>query len=77
MDFQKRVDEFVRLAYENNILAENEKKTFFKKPLPNEKPEILMAADELMLDLENTPHAFVLGCVMDLGIQAEKAWIIP
>lgn len=28
-------------------------------------------------DLENYPHAFVIGCVMNRGIPAEKAWRIP
>ena len=74
---QERIQEFIRLAYENNILIKNEKETFFKKLLPFEKEETIKKADELMLDIINTPHAYVLGCVMDLGIQAERAWIIP
>jgi endonuclease III len=28
-------------------------------------------------DLENYPHAFVLACLMDRQIKAEKAWVIP
>ena len=32
---------------------------------------------ELISDLKNTPHAFVLACIMDLGIPAERAWQIP
>jgi endonuclease III len=34
-------------------------------------------ADALLKDLDKHPHAFVLACVMDRQISAEKAWIIP
>lgn len=34
-------------------------------------------ADNLLNDLENTPHAFVLACVMDRQIKAKLAWLIP
>jgi len=77
MERQKKIEEFIDIAKKYNIPAKNEKITFFNEPLVDERPEDIKNADALLLDLEQTPHAFVLGCVMDLQIQAEKAWIIP
>ena len=34
-------------------------------------------ADNLLDDITGHPHAFVIGCVMDRQIRADKAWIIP
>jgi len=34
-------------------------------------------ADELMNDIEHNSHIFVLACVMDRQIPAERAWRIP
>ncbi len=34
-------------------------------------------ANNLLNNLEEFPHAFVLACIMDRQIRAERAWIIP
>lgn len=34
-------------------------------------------ANKFLNDLINYPHAYVLACMMDRQIKAEKAWIIP
>lgn len=34
-------------------------------------------ANALVNDIENYPHAFVLACLMDRQIKAERAWTIP
>ena len=33
--------------------------------------------DDFFNDLENNPHAFVLGCLMDRRVKSERAWNIP
>ncbi len=34
-------------------------------------------ANEIVIDLKNRPHAFVLACLMDRQMNAERAWSIP
>ena len=34
-------------------------------------------SDDLLNDFQQYPHAFVLACIMDRQIKAERAWIIP
>src|ERR1043165_1021117 len=34
-------------------------------------------ADLLLNNLEDYPHAFVLACIMDRQMRAERAWLIP
>jgi endonuclease III len=34
-------------------------------------------ADRLLNDLERYPHAFVIACLMDRQVKAEKAWSVP
>jgi endonuclease III len=47
---------------------------------PNRRVELIKsggAANEFVTDIKRQPHAFVLGCVMDRQIKAERAWRIP
>lgn len=34
-------------------------------------------ANALLNDLEHHPHAFVMGCIADFMIKAERAWLVP
>jgi endonuclease III len=45
----------------------------YKPPEFTGNPE----ADALLNDLEQYPHAFVIACLMDRPMKAEKCWMIP
>jgi len=53
----------------------------FAKSLDDHGTDFLLALDseerQLIADIENTPHAFVIGCVLDRRVPAEKAWAAP
>ena len=61
----------------SNLLIEISKDRFQKKTsqlvhfVDNEE------ANELLNDLDRFPHAYVLACLMDRQIRAERAWSIP
>ena len=58
------------------LLIEKSKKLF-----EEDKAIVHLVNDEkqnkFLNDLENYPHAFVLACLMDKKIKAERAWAIP
>jgi len=47
------------------------KKTLIKPFVDDKK------ANKLLNDIKKNPHVYVLGCLMDRQIKAEKAWVIP
>jgi endonuclease-3 len=51
--------------------------TLFRAPKQLIQFTKVAEADALLNDLDTHPHAFVLACVMDRQIKAEKAWLIP
>ena len=53
------------------------KRISFFRPTSNESTEDIKNADALLFDIEATPHAFVLGCIMNSQMRDERAWIIP
>jgi len=46
--------------------ASSEEEKIFKKE-----------ADKFVRNIERQPHAFVLACLMDSGVDADVAWSIP
>jgi len=53
----------------------------FEKSLRSRKTDFLLKRGseerKLITDIEKHPHAFVIGCVMDRMIPAERAWVAP
>ncbi|MDD9883919.1 MAG: iron-sulfur cluster loop [Gammaproteobacteria bacterium] len=53
----------------------------FEKSLRSRKTDFLLKRGseehKLITDIEKHPHAFVIGCVLDRNIPAEKAWAAP
>ena len=48
-----------------------------RRPRENITFSMIPESDNYLNDIEKYPHFFVLGCVMDRQIKAERAWLIP
>ncbi|MDE0625086.1 MAG: hypothetical protein OXH99_01685 [Bryobacterales bacterium] len=58
-------------------LAEAEAEAlWFRKPKDLDEAEY-QEAKSLVNDLKHRPHAFVIGCIMDRQIDADRAWCVP
>ncbi|WP_461255993.1 hypothetical protein [Treponema sp. R80B11-R83G3] len=78
MDMKSRIEEFINIS---ESIRKDDITNFqffnnFETTIDENKYDI-DKANTLLFDLENTPHAFVLGCIMDLGIKFQLAWILP
>jgi endonuclease III len=74
MDIKSQIKEFINIS--ESIRIDDRKNFQFFKNI-DESKENIEKANNLLFDLEKTPHVFVLGCIMDLGINFELAWILP
>jgi hypothetical protein len=59
-----------------NILIEKGNE-LFKQPYKYIEFTKNKESDKLLNNLQDFPYAFVLACVMDRQIKAERAWLIP
>lgn len=59
-----------------NILIEKGNE-LFKQPYKYIEFTKNEESDKLLNNLQDFPHAFILACVMDRQIKAERAWLIP
>jgi endonuclease III len=76
MNEQTKINELIAIS-KNEIEKRTSDINFFTKPMKGETKEDIEKANKLLKDIDNTPHYFVLACVMDMGMQAEYVWIIP
>lgn len=60
----------------SDILIKRGNKYLDDPPVPNKFTKIEIA-DKYLNDIENYPHYYVLACIMDRQIKAERAWLIP
>ncbi len=66
-----------RLLEESNKLFEISQKESTVNLIEYKGQEEVKKQNDFVCDLKNQPHAFVLACLMDRQIQAERAWAIP
>jgi len=76
MNMEEVVNEFRRWREIPNILIKRGEE-LLAQPYQKIKFTGHSEADTLLNDIENYPHAFVIGCVMDRQIRTERAWSIP
>ena len=68
----------VDLAYKEFFDKSHKEEPFIRNRASSLKEtEFTKKANELLRNIEKYPHAFVLGCLMDSGIDADVAWAIP